>query len=490
MNSFSIACLLTALICFVVGLYVLIVNPRRMLNRVWFALNSFVAIWSLGLGFMVKSNTLAEAIGWLRIHYFGASFIPAAYFHFIYIFLPYKKKITRSIIALYLLGLFFLIATYSGDLFLKAPVPLFDFNYYTQAGTIYLFYALLFFICVAYSIRLIHKRYTGLSGLKKNQLKYIIIASLIGFAGGTTTFLPVLGISVYPFGIFIVFLYPLLISYAILRYRLMDIRIAVTKAGIFMGVNLLVLGIPFILASRGQKFLVENFSENWWFFPLGLTAILASLGPFIYTYFDRKAENRLRREEFVAHKALNSLAQNAMRLTDLNLLLKLVIHQIVKVMHVESASIYLCEKNSSKYLLKSAWCPFADVKSQSEFSSDSELVRDILVRKIPIVSGELKRKPRVKIPFHLSKLKGELKKAAAEVVVPAFKGDFLFGFLVLGQKKEGNIFTKEDLNLLHTLSNQMVLAIENARFFEKEKIFLAEKSRRVALADMAPGVSH
>lgn len=51
-------------------------------------------------------------------------------------------------------------------------------------------------------------------GLKKRQILYILLAAIIGFSGGMTNFLPQL-FNIYPFGTFIVFLYPILITYGI-----------------------------------------------------------------------------------------------------------------------------------------------------------------------------------------------------------------------------------------------------------------------------------
>jgi len=62
--------------------------------------------------------------------------------------------------------------------------------------------------------------------------------------------------------------------------------------------------------------------------------------------------------------------------------------------------------------------------------------------------------------------------------------------LVLSDRR-GNIpFTQEDLNLLMVLSNEAALAIENAQFHQKEVSTIVERSKREALADMAPGASH
>jgi hypothetical protein len=56
---------------------------------------------------------------------------------------------------------------------------------------------------------------------------------IVGFSGGITYFLPMFGIKIYPFGNFTIPLYSLISTYAILRYRLMDINVVIKKALIY-----------------------------------------------------------------------------------------------------------------------------------------------------------------------------------------------------------------------------------------------------------------
>ena len=69
------------------------------------------------------------------------------------------------------------------------------------------------------------------------------------------------------------------ITYAIIKYRLMDIRVAVTRFGIFIVVYTLVLGIPFWI---GYKY-------HLWHYATVLMAVLATIGPFIYITLEKRS---------------------------------------------------------------------------------------------------------------------------------------------------------------------------------------------------------
>jgi len=55
----------------------------------------------------------------------------------------------------------------------------------------------------------------------------------------------------------------------------------------------------------------------------------------------------------------------------------------------------------------------------------------------------------------------------AQIVLPMFFERRLNGFIALGEKKSGDLYSREDLDLLETLAGQSALAIENARSYRR-----------------------
>ncbi|MCX5727137.1 MAG: hypothetical protein NT030_08265, partial [Candidatus Saganbacteria bacterium] len=103
-----------------------------------------------------------------------------------------------------------------------------------------------FVMVVAYSYWLIVKSYKSLNSLAKNQVNYIFIASVINyFGGGLMAFLPVFDIKIYPYGMFIVPIYSIMLAYAILRHRLMDIEIVIKKGIVYSAVTVVLSGLKY-----------------------------------------------------------------------------------------------------------------------------------------------------------------------------------------------------------------------------------------------------
>jgi signal transduction histidine kinase len=84
-------------------------------------------------------------------------------------------------------------------------------------------------------------------GLKRRQIEYFFLATAVGYAGGSLDYLPIFGVDLYPYGNFAIVLYPMIMTYAIVQYRLMDIAVIVNKGLVYGSVLLLVL-IPMYLA--------------------------------------------------------------------------------------------------------------------------------------------------------------------------------------------------------------------------------------------------
>jgi signal transduction histidine kinase len=487
MNHFAISTLITAISTFLLGLFIL---GRDVKSRVYrsFAFYSFsITAWGgcVALhGFTtVESTSLLAA----RLLHIGAALIPVTLIHFVFVFIDgsiygIRKKILQI---LYFVALFFILLSFT-PVFVNKVSPRYNVPFLMHPGGVwYHVFVFYFVMLISYGLYKMFIEYISSSGVRHNQMKYLFWSSLLGYMGGVDNFLIIYDVCIfplYPYGTYAVPVYVIVTSYAIVRYRLMDITVALTRAGIFAVVYALVLGIPFGVGAM--------FPEFGWAAPLFLMAILASAGPFIYMKIQKRVESRLRMEEFRSHRELRRLAHNMLRFTDLERLLSLIVHHLVKIMKLKFAAVYLSDEMGDRYALKSFWQPGGQVDLPGAFLKDSPLVKDFNLRRLPIVTEELKLFGSTNTSPRLKELADTLLALKVNIVIPAFLHRSLFGFLVLSNKRTNLSFSQEDLNLLMVLSNTAALAIENAQFYQKERSVLVEKSRREALADMAPGASH
>jgi len=79
-------------------------------------------------------------------------------------------------------------------------------------------------------------------------------------------------------------------------------------------------------------------------------------------------------------------------------------------------------------------------------------------------------------------IKSILEESKVDLVVPVRDQNQLTGLLILGQRNEkGTVFNMEDVDLLRTVSNQVALAVDRQRLFQREK----ELARQTSQAELA-----
>ena len=92
---------------------------------------------------------------------------------------------------------------------------------------------------VLFTSLLVHEaRHT--SGIRRNQLKYLILALVLGYLGGATNFPLWYNVALPPVGNILVSVYVLLFIYAVAKFRLLDIDI-LFKRGLVHALTLLAL---------------------------------------------------------------------------------------------------------------------------------------------------------------------------------------------------------------------------------------------------------
>jgi signal transduction histidine kinase len=452
-SIFSIFSLLTALVAAATGLIVMLKRHDKVAKS-WGLLSLSVLLWSLGLGLMVISPTKTEAFFWCLIHYLGCIFVPAAYLHFIFTLIGIQGRQRRAIIIGYIAAtaIFFL---YLNGLIVKDVIPKMGFHYYTVPSKTYFIFPIFFSLYVSYAIFELLRCYLGrASGLLRNQLKYIVTASLVGFIGGSSTFLAVYDIAWYHWGNCFVFLYPLIIAYAIVKHRLMDIRLAITKAGIFFAVYALTLGIPFWIGYQTKS----------WVLATAFMALLATAGPIAHRILQRKAEAALLQKQVRQQEALLKFADTVSQIRNTRSLFKETLTNTFEIMQPEFARLYVYSLDKKTYILQDS----LDVKEcplRTEFISEEPLIGALEVDRKPVFLETVRDMPQVlheaiALPFHEN-----------------VKRRGLAGFLILGPKKDNTLYNQQDLNSFEILSIQVSLSLENCIFWEDEKTRLAREEQ-------------
>lgn len=484
---------LTTITTLVVGLLVYLKYSKRDVNKKWVFMSLSIAIWSFFLGLMFNSKDPKSGLIYSRILMIGAIFIPVTFYHFILAFLELEKdKQQKKILFLgYIITVFLLFIDFT-FLFVKGVTykPIVG-CFYPDAGQFFIFYIILYFGLTGYSCFLMNRALKKLKGQKRNQIEYVFFASVVGFLGGTTTFPLWYQIKVPPFSSHFVWLYSLTITIAILRYRLMDITVAITRTGLFIAVYTIVLGIPFAAALWLKNWLIVLFGTGWWMAPLILMAVLATAGPFIYIYLERKAEARLLKEQRRYQSILKQASLGMTRIRNLQKLLNLITHIVTKTVKIAYAAIYIYNRDTDEYALQV--CRDKGRVSAPNLKTDNPLMVWLISKRRVLVYEEVKRKMQDTDDKVYKRLEENMRLLYASVIIPSILEDKFMGFIVLGEKISGQIYTTDDLNVFEVLASQAALAIENAQFYEEAKEMqdqISQAEKMATIGTMADGLSH
>lgn len=203
------------------GLFLYSSNRESKVNKSWFIVSIFVALWGLALYGVTSTSNIALATKWQYLLDVSAIMIPVAYFSFVCNLLSLKKYWLRRVIRYS--GIILAIFTFT-PFFKEGVVSKYNF-FWINPGPYYIIFPIFFFVATLISIIFLIRGYIASSDpIFRAQIRNTLLAGVIGFSGGITNFFPQV-INIYPFGNYFVLLYVFFMSYGVLKYKLLSKKI-------------------------------------------------------------------------------------------------------------------------------------------------------------------------------------------------------------------------------------------------------------------------
>lgn len=471
LNFYIFTHFFTGLIAIVLGLLVFLKNKNRFINKIFGLFSLSVAVWSFSYSIWLLLEDYYSALFWARTLNFGATFIPVFYFHWVVTLLNQKRK--KLLFLYYILTLIFASLSYS-HYYISGTKSILQFSYWPQAGAVYLIF--LFFIwlsAIIYGMFLLIRELKHAQGFYKEQIRYVLLGSFIGFIGGSTNFPLMLGVDLFPpLGSPLVVAYPIFFSYTMVRHRLMDIRFVLRKLSVYL-LSLISLAFP---AFAIKIFLYTFFPHISQWADLVILIIALSAFPPLKDYYYRLANKYFFSSLYDGQQIIASLSDKFRSILNPEKIYEVISSVFIRDVRVKSVAVFTC-RDSNKYTIQyNKGFDFGVKKERIVGKSTYQLFAK---KDKPIVIEELKD-PEFSDDIVF------LKNIKAGLAIPlSIKGKEV-GLILLGPKESGDMYNDEDLRVLEVVGAQTAIALENALLYEEQKTFNVKLKKEIdkATADL------
>jgi len=486
---YSIPPLLAATLIFACGLWVVLKNYRSATNLTFGLLCLGVCTWLFSSFMSYSTSHYDEALFWEKVIYVGVVYIPAFFYQFCVNFLqdqPNKKAILIN----YLIGTIFLLLIPT-HYFLDG-LHSYYWGFYAKAGLLHPIFLAYFTSASALSLRKLYMGYKAKeesAPLEAVRIKYVFMAFVIGFAG-SIDFIQLYGAEFYPIGFLFVTLWTMLVTYAVLKYQLMDISLILTPTTIRPYAPVLTL-IPLYI---GILLLIRAFTGSMQYVLTGILVvtftILAGLLANLRALMEKAVEKILFRKKYDAYETLTVFSKSLITILDLGSLTREIVRTLVNVIGVKTASLYLLDKDKNTYVLSASHGLNADGAKTLSLAAVDELPLHLASRQSILVREELEYTPSAE---SLQTIVMTLSAIGTEICIPLVNKDRLIGFCNLGPRSNGQMYSEDDLSLLTALGQNAAIALDNAMLYEdlKRSQTLVQRTDRLrSLETIAGGFAH
>lgn len=407
----------------------------------------------------------------------GSTLIPVFYFQWILLILGLFKNKKRLALLIfgYLVTAVFLYFSFS-NLFVKDVIPELNFRFWPKPGPLYGAYLIFSYVgLITYALIELIRNYFGRKGIIRYQIKYIILATFISFIGGATNFFLWYDIPILPVGNVLVALYTIILFYAMIRYRLMDIRVVIQKFVYFSGMAGIAYGAYYLINWSYSKFLGGSYNAKAYFAGLIVAPLFVGIFFFSNKWIKIFANKYLFLSLYNYQETITKLAEELNDSIDLDKIVNSIVNTIKETMRLNRAGVLLISEEKGKVNYKIAKVVGFDEANGISLIKDSFLTRYLQKTKKALIKEELsflaKEANKTADKQSLEALERNMDKIEASLCLPLISGAKLIGMIVLGFKISGDAYSKEDLQLLEMLSKQVSTAIENAKLYKEVQEF-------------------
>jgi len=450
--------IISSLLNFIIGIFIL-KKTRYQKAGIFLAMLAFLSgIYSFSYAGIYLYPEIR--FFWARFTWI-AFFIPLTFIFFLNNYLHFKLKKLYACLLIILSTIAFAISLFT-DLVVQQLNYIQATNYVELIpGPLDFYCRLIIYFLLILDLFYIKKGFAIADNNIKLRLKYLLIGVSCFIVGGlllgvfiplisqyqnvSDELLPILSLIWLSFA-----------SYAIIRFRLLDIETFIHKTVGWL-ITLVVALLPFSILLYSMLSAAD-------FFQLSTAVIIGMIIVYLlftystYALLKDKIDSLFQRKKYETTKIISHFTQSLRPVLNLKELTNTIIEKINNIFYSSSTKIFL-ELNEQDSIA-------TIIKKRYKILNSEQIINEITAAHhiLELENNELDR------DFFTA--------LEAELIIPLVNNDRFIGFITLGRKNNGKIYSEFDIEQLVVLAKSLSLLIENRIFYEKIVITL-EKERNL-----------
>ncbi|MFW6134209.1 MAG: ATP-binding protein [Elusimicrobiota bacterium] len=491
MNPYSIPHIIAFGITVLLSLLVLINNRKKDIIIPYLFAHTAIGLWNLGFYLILNSNTIEIAAQYNHLLITGTVFIFSTNFHFIIHFINRKTRLNKFLILTgYAFSALFLVFHFAFEI-QSNVLKEFFWGYHPQAQIGDKIYTFVFSFYIIYQQVMLYKAMTEETGQRRNQFQYIFWGILLCYSGGLTNFLTAYGFPIYPVGSITNIFYTLAIAYALITVKMINIKYLFKRTLFYASIviSFIVINSLVLFLIIPAQALLAMINQSFLFTVSILSIILVTL--LLIKLFGNKILN-LMRPQINTRKIQNMMMEirNTFKT-----------NQLIEYVEQVLNGVFSTSGNKIKLFLDNKNPPANnDKKNINTVNFVDNSVKYFLTEKNEIIiKDEIQKKIEIRKPLRKKEqeLFNYMKKNNISILFPIKLDNKLKGYVCIGDKLSGDMYTREEKDTIQLLKNSIQNALKNIKNIEliKEKQKQIDKetqkaSRLESIGFLAGGIAH
>jgi len=313
---------------------------------------------------------------------------------------------------------------------------------------------------------LIQKYRMSTDPLERNRIIYL----LLGFAAmallGFTKIVPPL--TKYPLAHLGNLANALAITFAIVRYQLLDVNLILRRGLVYASTGIGAIGLYLALLFGLLYPLNLKASYATLIVGAGAAFLIATLFQPARRFVQNGLERLIFKETYDYRHLLLTFANKMSHVLDMDELAEYMLTLITKGLHTKDVSLFLSDDNDLTFYPKYTMPPEGNQSSGLKLAKDSPLLTWLATEGVPLSREQVDILPQMKSLWQ--KEKDDLRESQIELFFPILNKGNLIGVLALGKKGHNGPYRSEEMDLVMTMTSQAGVVIENAQLYAAAKM--------------------